>query len=224
MPEFHARWAALKKKGVILKKNCGRVGRLHLFEAGEDEEGHSRGRLFRREGGVDALIAPSRERWAVIAVFWHFYGGLSRVSISETAAKARKASKIPGEDPQPVQDPPKRMSNPTDRTEATSAPIDRTSDEGELPQTGDGARADDVGSVTTTSQPPSTSQCESTPRLGPDPVGASTVRGDPREDAPEPEAAYESDEMEDAIRARRRVQTTRGRRKTPPVIWTSSSA
>ncbi|KAG2773113.1 hypothetical protein JG687_00014821 [Phytophthora cactorum] len=114
------------------------------------------------------------------------------------------------------------MSNPTDRTEATSAPIDRTSDEGELPQTGDGARADDVGSVTTTSQPPSTSQCESTPRLGPDPVGASTVRGDPREDAPEPEAAYESDEMEDAIRARRRVQTTRGRRKTPPVIWTSN--
>ncbi|KAG6967181.1 hypothetical protein JG688_00006432, partial [Phytophthora aleatoria] len=58
------------------------------------------------------------------------------------------------------------------------------------------AASDDVGSVTTISQPPSTSQCESTPRLAPGPREASIVRGDPRENAPEPEAAYESDEVE----------------------------
>ncbi|KAF1785388.1 hypothetical protein GQ600_24155 [Phytophthora cactorum] len=58
------------------------------------------------------------------------------------------------------------------------------------------AASDDVGSDTTISQPPSTSQCESTPRLAPGPREASIVRGDPREDAPEPEAAYELDEVE----------------------------
>ncbi|KAG6950209.1 hypothetical protein JG688_00014263 [Phytophthora aleatoria] len=59
------------------------------------------------------------------------------------------------------------------------------------------AAADDVGSVTTSSQAPSTSQCRSTPSLKSDPLEASIVRGDPRDDAPEPEAAYGSDKMED---------------------------
>ncbi|KAF1785389.1 hypothetical protein GQ600_24156 [Phytophthora cactorum] len=102
------------RRRVGLQETCEPVGRLHVFEADADEEGHSWGRLIRRGEGVDALFGPSRDRLAAIAVFWHFYGGLTRIGVSETATKARKASKTPGENPQPVRDPRERMANPTD--------------------------------------------------------------------------------------------------------------
>ncbi|KAG2833171.1 hypothetical protein PC113_g20628 [Phytophthora cactorum] len=159
-----ARWAELKKDVWDSKKPVGLSDDYTYLNPGKTkEEGHSRVDFF---VGEEELMRY-----------------LGRLDI-ETAAKAKKASKTPRKDPQPVQDPPECMANPTNRTEITSALIGRTLDVRELPQTGD---ADDVGSVTTSSQAPSTSQCRSTPSLKSDPLEASIM-----EDKSEP------DEMEDA--------------------------
>ncbi|KAG6944456.1 hypothetical protein JG688_00017067, partial [Phytophthora aleatoria] len=142
MSGFPARWAELKKEGCDSKKPVGLSDDYTYLKPGKTQKDIR---------GVDYFVGEEE-----------LMRYLDRLDI-ETAAKAKKASKTPGEDPQPVQDPPECMAYPTDRTEFTSAPIGRKDSYRKLEMV---------------------HECKSTPRLDPDPAEASIVRGDPREDAP----------------------------------------
>ncbi|KAG3149510.1 hypothetical protein PI126_g11967 [Phytophthora idaei] len=134
-----ARWAELKKEGWDSKKPVGLSDDYTYLKPGKTQKDIR---------GVDYFVGEEE-----------LMRYLDRLDI-ETAAKAKKASNTPGEDPQPVQDPTECMAYPTDRTES---PIGRKNSRRKLEMV---------------------HECKSTPRLDPDPAEASIVRGDPREDAP----------------------------------------